>query len=310
MLNECKKIHPKKKYRFLELISKKSFFKLLIYYIIIQLATIALFSFVYSFFELSQPNSNGKPESNYLSLLYFSTTTHFTIGYGDLTPKTCSFLFIAIHSLIYSITTSIFLGILLLKMLWPKEIIIISRYMTYDPTKEMFSFSIYNSIEIDLINVNVIMKRKKLLEISESPSEGYKWGTKEKLLSTKVIPNMNQHWIFRIKTLNKTSADQDRTKILEINDIDNSTKIQILITGILQGIGGISYAQLASFSISDIRCGKLHQIQTFDASGILTKEQWELFDDYTSTDQEYCYHCISRDNCIIQNKHCKQANHT
>ena len=61
-------------------------------YIYVNLFLILVFSFIYWYYGTPEnltfnPQFADNNNISYLSALYFSCTTHSTVGYGDITPK-------------------------------------------------------------------------------------------------------------------------------------------------------------------------------------------------------------------------------
>lgn len=57
------------------------------YYFITQSIIIILFSFIY-YLTNYLDNQYEHIFDNYLDCIYFTVVTHFTVGYGDISPKT------------------------------------------------------------------------------------------------------------------------------------------------------------------------------------------------------------------------------
>jgi hypothetical protein len=64
-------------------------------YIYVNLFLVFIFSLIYWYFGTSEnlkfdeycADKNNKNNISYLSALYFACSTHSTVGYGDITPK-------------------------------------------------------------------------------------------------------------------------------------------------------------------------------------------------------------------------------
>ena len=57
------------------------------YYLFTQFIIIMLFSVIY-YITNTLDNQHSKLFDTYLDCIYFTVVTHFTVGYGDISPKT------------------------------------------------------------------------------------------------------------------------------------------------------------------------------------------------------------------------------
>lgn len=57
------------------------------YYLFTQFIVIMLFSVIY-YYTNTLDNQHEKLFDTYLDCIYFTIVTHFTVGYGDISPKT------------------------------------------------------------------------------------------------------------------------------------------------------------------------------------------------------------------------------
>lgn len=82
-------------------------------YVYVNLLLIFIFSLIYWYYGTSENLTFGSQfgyndNISYLSALYFSCTTHSTVGYGDITPKSKFMQFIiTIHLIILILNLSI-----------------------------------------------------------------------------------------------------------------------------------------------------------------------------------------------------------
>lgn len=95
-------------------------------------------------------------DSCFLDYLYFSFITSLTIGYGDLTPITdMAKLTVILHSTLYAVYSALMMSMLTTNLLCPKETVIFSQKIIYNPDSKQMLFRMINISSAPIINPEI-----------------------------------------------------------------------------------------------------------------------------------------------------------
>lgn len=141
---------PKKAtYIWIDKIRQKSFSRILCTLLIIYIAVNFAFAVLYYLMDALN-------DSSFLDYLYFSFITSLTIGYGDLTPVNgLAKLTVILHSTIYAVYSALMMSMLTTNLLCPKEAIVFSKNMIYNPDKQEMRFRMINISSAPIINPEI-----------------------------------------------------------------------------------------------------------------------------------------------------------
>lgn len=163
------------KMNWLETVRQTPTWKFVSYLVITYLLIIFVFASVYYIFvPLTEPanhcdcnvavqtNNNRKPtevktaREPFVIALYFSAITASTVGYGDYSPKnTFGKVIVMIQIMISTALFAIFVSIAFMKMMYPRNAIILSQKIIYNPETGKLCFRIINVNRAKLINPEI-----------------------------------------------------------------------------------------------------------------------------------------------------------
>lgn len=141
---------PKKiTYIWIDKIRQKSFARILGTLLLIYIVVNILFAALYYLM-------GALDDSRFLDYLYFSFITSLTIGYGDLTPvNDIAKVTVILHSTIYTVYSALMMSMLTTNLLCPKEAVIFSKNMIYNPDSQEMFFRMINISSASIINPEV-----------------------------------------------------------------------------------------------------------------------------------------------------------
>lgn len=141
---------PKKiTYIWIDKIRQKSFASILVTLLLIYIAVNILFAVLYDWM-------GALNDSSFLDYLYFSFITSLTIGYGDLIPvNDIAKITVILHSTIYAVYSALMMSMLTTNLLCPKETIIFSKNLIYNPNSQEMLFRMINISSAPIINPEV-----------------------------------------------------------------------------------------------------------------------------------------------------------
>ncbi len=221
------------KMNWLETIRQTPSWKFFFYLVTTYLLIIFTFASVYFFFvPLTEPISHcdckvtaqtstttpkptevKKPRETFIDALYFSAVTASTVGYGDYSPKnTFGKVTVMIQIMISTALFAIFVSIAFMKMLYPRNTIILSNKIIYNPQTAKLCFRIINVNRAKLINPEI---RIVMSEHTE------KNGVSNHVVLDKIdaLPPIGNH-DFSISFDDKTGRLADQLRLARANDKD------------------------------------------------------------------------------------------
>lgn len=144
------KYPSKTSYAWISEIKTTSFWLLLLCLILFYVLINCVFADIYYFCKVL------KSEASILDHFYFSFVTALTIGYGDFYPlTTVGKVVVAIHTCLTAIYFAIMVTALSAKMFYPKNTIMFSERLLFDPINKRFAIRLINTHREPLVNPEI-----------------------------------------------------------------------------------------------------------------------------------------------------------
>jgi len=234
--------------------------------------------------------------------IYFSVTTHSTVGYGDLSPIGQGRTFMGFQAVLATIYNVLFLGVIVAKALWPPDSIVVSDIAVFDSVDQKFCFRFYNSHKLPLCDT------KYSICLRGVGSSGDQLLYRNFRIATQYpghpVIESGRPWLVNTKPCTGTNAsreglDPTKDNILCPGHLKENSYLTLQIEGKYPGLGGQVCLKIRRIQVKNIRCGRLALVETIDAAGDVQSTDWGNFDKYNPVSIQACRACERYMHCFL-----------
>jgi hypothetical protein len=261
-----------------------------------------VFANVYSRWFPTEIKSTANDASGF-DFWHFSFVTQATVGYGDFTPHGWARAVAAIQAFCGIALSSMFLGIVVFRLLRRESGIVATRNIYFSPQKKRFRWRIYNRDAEDVVNGNLCLR---LLTYDEAE---FVSGVAQEVELAHTGPTAKSVGIFphglvwAAETVSISAAPSISPGVLSDKNV-----LSLLFTGEALGAGSTVYAEWR-YELNDIICGELLDIERSNPKHTVRElpRDWKApryalakFDSYNETSAEFCRgKCEFRTTCQL-----------
>lgn len=281
---------------------KLSLARLVLCYLVVVLLESLLFSLLHLDGTLLFSKEH---QNNFFSKMYYVVTAHYTVGFGDIHPIGLGKLLFVVHSAISYLVNTLFVGVIVVKLIWPYKIMRLSKYVAFDKNSGRFEIALYNMHYFSIVNVGyklfLTVRRKSIKRNSYTPT------TYTLKLGKDCHPSIARHNVIFVSTA--TCSDEEKPSalthspsgfVLHPGHINKNSKLRFIISGNFEAMGGQSYYQVKIYAHNKIVCGTLGRVRSYDENGEVSAIRWDRFGAVKLTAREDCKECQYQDSCNLQ----------
>ena len=212
--------------------------------------------------------SNGRCETQFSNLVYFSFTTQSTVGYGDYFPKGIGRSLSAVQGFLGLTLNALVLGIAVFKALKRSAPIVFADHLVYNMTQHHFWFRFMNTDADELRDVEV---RIRFVQPKGLDDTNTLYDTQTSLVEfdyepSTMVPPLR---LFAIKTKSTggrlptpQSGDFKPLIVSPLNLVGSSGEcIEITIRGYFEATGDLFFGS-KRYTVNTIRCGNSNSTLT------------------------------------------------
>lgn len=229
-------------YIWIRLLKKISFWKLILGLFGVYLFVNLIFSYIYYFFGLLESKS-------FLDHFYFSIVTSFTVGYGDIAPKSDWAKIVAIVQIcLATVLNAITISFVTVKIFLPKETIFFSKQVLINREKGFIGIRIINTHREPLINPEIRI-------FYSEHCVGNVIAKTESLTTNNNIPFLGIHDFIIGTHINKYFVS-NLNEAISFDQMDNKKESRFRLTISIAGNNGIQQiAQIKKYYPKDFKEG-------------------------------------------------------